>query len=127
MTRLSERLMPISPYYAPVEAVSSYHTTEYIERVRALCAAGGGDAGQGAPVGPDSFDIALLAAGGVMGAVDCVATGDVSRAFALVRPPGHHAMSDKGMGFCVFNNIVIGARHAQHTYGLEKVLVLDWD
>lgn len=127
MSNVGQHVQRISPYAAPLEAICAYHTPEYVQKVRDLCAQGGGDSGQGAPVGSDSFDIALLAAGGVMAAVDAVVSGDVSRAFALVRPPGHHAMSDMGMGFCVFNNIVIAARHAQHTYGLKKVLVLDWD
>ncbi|HUG14624.1 MAG TPA: class II histone deacetylase [Thermomicrobiales bacterium] len=127
MSDINRHILPISPYAAPVEAVMTYHTPEYVERVRQLCASGGGDAGQGAPVGADSFDIALLAAGGVMAAVDVVITSDVSRAYALVRPPGHHAMSDTGMGFCVFNNVVIAARHAQNTHGVAKILILDWD
>jgi acetoin utilization deacetylase AcuC-like enzyme len=127
MSDIGEHLLPITPYSAPLDAVMAYHTAEYVERVRNLCAGGGGDAGQGAPVGQDSYDIALLAAGGVMAAVDSVMSEDVTRAYALVRPPGHHAMSDKGMGFCVFNNIVIAARHAQNTHGVRKILILDWD
>jgi acetoin utilization deacetylase AcuC-like enzyme len=127
MSEIGHDLLRISPYSALLESVTAYHTPEYIDRVRALCASGGGDAGQGAPVGSDSYEIALLAAGGVMAAVDAVIGGEVTRAFALVRPPGHHAMSDKGMGFCVFNNVVIAARHAQNTYGLKKILILDWD
>jgi acetoin utilization deacetylase AcuC-like enzyme len=62
-----------------------------------------------------------------MAAVDAVVSGRVRRAFANIRPPGHHAMSDKGMGFCIFNNVVIAARHAQRKHGIERVLVLDWD
>lgn len=127
MSDIDRHIVPIAPYLAPVEAVTAYHTAEYVAGIRDLCAAGGGDAGQGAPVGPDSYEIALLAAGGVMAAIDSVVAGDISRAFALVRPPGHHAMSDLGMGFCVFNNVVVAARHAQHTHGLSKILILDWD
>jgi len=117
----------ISPYSAPESAIATYHTEDYIKRVAQLSETGGGDAGQGAPVGVDSYAIALLAAGGAMAAVDAVMAGDVARAFALVRPPGHHAMSDKGMGFCIFNNVVIAAHHARNTYGIERVMIFDWD
>jgi acetoin utilization deacetylase AcuC-like enzyme len=112
---------------ATVDDVTAYHTPEYVERVRQICADGGGDTGEGAPAGISSYEIALLAAGGGMAAVDAVVNGDVRRAFANIRPPGHHAMSDKGMGFCIFNNIVIATRHAQRKHGIERVLILDWD
>jgi acetoin utilization deacetylase AcuC-like enzyme len=127
MSDIGQHLQMISPYSAPEPMIALYHTQEYIERVAALSETGGGDAGQGAPVGVDSYQIALLAAGGAMAAVDAVMGGDVSRAYALVRPPGHHAMSDKGMGFCIFNNVVIAAHHARRTYGLERVMIYDWD
>lgn len=76
---------------------------------------------------PASFEIALLAAGGVISAVDAVIKGEVSRAFCVVRPPGHHANAARGMGFCLFNNIAIGARHAMAKHGIGKVLIADWD
>lgn len=126
-TGLSSSLKRIEPYMATVDDIAMYHTVEYIERVKQLCASGGGDTGEGAPAAPDSYDIALLAAGGAMAAVDAVMRGEVRRVFANVRPPGHHAMSDKGMGFCIFNNVVIAALHAQRTHGVERVMVLDWD
>lgn len=124
---LIDDLKRVEPYKATVEDVAWYHTYEYIERVQRICAEGGGDTGEGAPAAPDSYDIALLAAGGGMAAVDAVIAGEVRRAFANIRPPGHHAMSDKGMGFCIFNNVVIAARHAQRNHGIERVMVLDWD
>jgi acetoin utilization deacetylase AcuC-like enzyme len=76
---------------------------------------------------PDSLDVALYAAGGVANAVDAVMTGKVKNAFCLVRPPGHHATPNRGMGFCIFNNIAIAARHAQKKHGVERVLIVDWD
>jgi len=127
MSEIGQHLTMISPYSAPETMVTAYHTEAYITRVEVLSETGGGDAGQGAPVGVDSYQIALLAAGGAMAAVDTVVSGEMQRAFALVRPPGHHAMSDKGMGFCIFNNVVIAARHAQRTYGIERVMIFDWD
>ncbi|MEX1157770.1 MAG: class II histone deacetylase, partial [Thermomicrobiales bacterium] len=127
MSEIGQRLQMISPYSAPEPMIALYHTQEYIERVAALSEAGGGDAGQGAPVGPDSYVIALLAAGGAMAAVDTVMAGPIARAFALVRPPGHHAMSNQGMGYCIFNNVVIAAMHARSAYGLERVMIFDWD
>jgi acetoin utilization deacetylase AcuC-like enzyme len=124
---LGEHLVPVSPYAATVEDLLVYHTEEYVNRVRDLCESGGGDTGANAPVGADSWDITLLAAGGVMAAVDAVMSGDIRQCYALVRPPGHHAMSDQGMGFCVFGNVVVAAHYARRRYGLERVLILDWD
>ena len=124
---LSEHLTPVEPYLASEEAILACHTPGLIERVKAADAAGGGDAGRGSPVGRGSYDIARLAAGGVMAAVDAVMTGEVRRAYGLVRPPGHHAVADMGMGFCVFNNIAIAARHAQSQHGVERILIVDWD
>ncbi|HTG43081.1 MAG TPA: histone deacetylase [Verrucomicrobiae bacterium] len=74
-----------------------------------------------------SFEVALLAAGGVMAGVDAVIENKVQNAFCVVRPPGHHATPNKGMGFCVFNNIAIGARHAQAKHKVGKVLIADFD
>jgi acetoin utilization deacetylase AcuC-like enzyme len=74
-----------------------------------------------------SLRVAALAAGSCLNAVDAVIRGDHTRAFCAVRPPGHHASSDRGMGFCIYNNIAIAARYARQKYGLERVLIVDWD
>jgi acetoin utilization deacetylase AcuC-like enzyme len=76
---------------------------------------------------PESADVALLAVGGVLVALDAVMSGEVSNAFAFVRPPGHHAKPDKAMGFCLFNNVAIAALHAIRTRDLERVLIVDFD
>jgi acetoin utilization deacetylase AcuC-like enzyme len=126
-TGLGKQLQRVEPYYATEDDLTVYHTREYIQRVQDICASGGGDAGEGAPMGRDSYEIALLAAGGAMAAVDAVVEGRVRNAFANIRPPGHHAMSDKGMGFCVFSNVVIAAHHARNKHAIERVMILDWD
>ena len=77
--------------------------------------------------GQASLDAACLAAGGLLAAVDAVCTGRVGNAFAVVRPPGHHATPEKGMGFCIFNSVALAARHAQAVHSIERVLIVDWD
>jgi acetoin utilization deacetylase AcuC-like enzyme len=74
-----------------------------------------------------SYDVAVGAVGSVLNAVDWVMEGKASNAFCAVRPPGHHASAGRGMGFCVFNNIAIAARYAQHRFGVERVMIADWD
>jgi acetoin utilization deacetylase AcuC-like enzyme len=76
---------------------------------------------------PDSWDVAVAAVGGVLNAVDAVASGRVRNAFCAVRPPGHHANATHGMGFCIFNNAAIAARYAQRRHGMERILIVDWD
>ena len=75
----------------------------------------------------DSYETALLAAGGTLDVIDAIMRGDVRNGFALVRPPGHHAESDRAMGFCLFNNVAIAARYLQWRHGLGHILVVDWD
>jgi acetoin utilization deacetylase AcuC-like enzyme len=75
----------------------------------------------------ESYDVARLAAGGVINAIDGVVSGQADNAFALVRPPGHHAQAAVAAGFCIFNNIAIGARDAIARHGMERVLIIDWD
>jgi acetoin utilization deacetylase AcuC-like enzyme len=121
-----DRLTPIRPRPATEEQVQSVHDSRYLAHVRAVADAGGGLAGDSLPIGRDSYDIALLAAGGVLAATDAVLDGEVDNAYALVRPPGHHAEGDHGSGFCIFNNVAIAARHAQRR-GVERVAIVDWD
>jgi acetoin utilization deacetylase AcuC-like enzyme len=78
-------------------------------------------------LGPGSEEVARGAVGGVMAAVDAVMLGQVTNAFAAVRPPGHHATETRGMGFCIYNSVAIAARHAQKRHGVERVLIVDWD
>lgn len=78
-------------------------------------------------ISPASWDAARVAAGSALAAVDAVMEGKATNAFCVVRPPGHHASADRGMGFCVLNNVAIAARHAQKRHGLKRVLIVDWD
>ncbi|MGH7378420.1 MAG: histone deacetylase family protein, partial [Candidatus Methylomirabilales bacterium] len=77
--------------------------------------------------GPHSYDVALRAAGGAVAAAAAVAEGRAGSAFALVRPPGHHALPDRGMGFCLFNNAAVAAAAARDRFGMRRILLLDWD
>ncbi len=124
---VTKYLTMLPPRLASHEELERFHTADYIGRVAQLSAEGSGDAGLGAPVGPGSFEIARLAAGGGLAAVDAVVHGDVRRAFGLVRPPGHHALADFGMGFCIFNNVVLAALHAREVHGIERIVIVDWD
>jgi acetoin utilization deacetylase AcuC-like enzyme len=104
------------------------HTRGYIEIVKRDIADGARMLSTGdTQVGPQSLDVALKAAGGVLNAVDTVVTRAVHNAFCAVRPPGHHATPDRGMGFCLFNNAAIAARYAQTKYGVSSVVIIDWD
>ena len=77
--------------------------------------------------GPQSLSVARKATGGLLNAVDGVMSGNLDNAFCAVRPPGHHATPDRGMGFCIFNNAAVAARYAQQKHGLERVAIIDWD
>lgn len=123
---VTDRMTRIAPYEATDEALLRIHHPGYLARVRDVDRTGG-DTGEGAPIGIGGDRIARLAAGGVMAAVDAVMAGLVGQAYALVRPPGHHAMPDRGMGFCVYGNVAIAARHAQAVHGVRRVMILDWD
>ena len=129
---VTERLVPVKPRPATIEELAAVHTSDYIAAIQAMSAAHGGDAhidrplGE-TPFGPGGFEIATLAAGGVLAAVAAVMAGTVRNAYALVRPPGHHAEAAHGFGFCVFNNAAIAARHAQRAHGLRRVAIVDWD
>jgi acetoin utilization deacetylase AcuC-like enzyme len=125
---LWNHLKHIQPVAAKIDHILAVHAQQHVDRVRRVCERGGGllDEGDTYAV-PQSFEIAMLASGGVVGAIDAVIGKKVNSAFCAVRPPGHHAERDKAMGFCLFNNVAIGARYAQQDYGLERVIILDWD
>ncbi len=123
---VTDLMTEIDPYEASERDLLRFHTEDYLGRLSRLDKTGG-DTGSGAPMGAGGLRIARLSSGGVMAAADAVLTGVVRQAYALVRPPGHHAMANEGMGFCVFNNVVIAARHAQAEHGVGRIAIVDWD
>lgn len=118
----------VQPQVAPLEWVEKVHPIEHIKTIERRCKNGETvlDTGD-THVCRASYDVALLAAGGMLLGIDEVMNGKSKAAFCAVRPPGHHAETATVMGFCLFNNIAIGARYAQSKYGVERVAVLDWD
>jgi acetoin utilization deacetylase AcuC-like enzyme len=103
------------------------HEPDYVRRVAEFAAQGGGRIEQDTVVSQASYNVALMAAGAVADAVERVVRGEDEQALCLVRPPGHHALKDDAMGFCLFNNVAVGARLATAELGLDRVLVVDWD
>jgi acetoin utilization deacetylase AcuC-like enzyme len=122
------RLSVTAPRPATEEDILLVHTSEYLKKVRAEIAAGRRTLSTGdTELSPGSLAAALAAAGTVVSAVDAVMNGRTRTAFCAVRPPGHHASQGRGMGFCVFNNIAVGARHAERRHAVERILIADWD
>ncbi|WP_328384381.1 class II histone deacetylase (plasmid) [Micromonospora zamorensis] len=126
---LLAELLAVEPRLATEDELLRVHTSEHVAHIKAQSALpGGGDAGDGfSPVGRGSYEIACLAAGGLIELLTAVAGGDITRGYALIRPPGHHATASQGMGFCLFNSIAVAARHAQEALGFARVAIVDWD
>ena len=122
-----QRLQRIEPCPASHERLLAVHTPQHVERLRTMAEQGGGRFDSDTYVGPDSYEAALRAAGGLLQVTDAVLTGAADNGFALVRPPGHHALAQRGMGFCLLANVAIAARHAQQQHGVERVLIVDFD
>jgi acetoin utilization deacetylase AcuC-like enzyme len=126
-SNLLNDLCSVAPYPASDAALMAVHTPELLWRVRQLSSYGGGQIDGDTYVTADSWDAATYAAGAAIGAVDAVLGGGRHNAFALVRPPGHHATPRRAMGFCLLNNIAVAARHALNHYGLKRVAIVDYD
>lgn len=130
-TGLSKGMKTLASRPAEIEAIRAVHDPSYVALAEREILAGVDQLSTGdTAVCPDSWLVATHAAGAVCAAVDEVFSDkpdSVKRAFCAVRPPGHHATPNRGMGFCVFNNIAVGARYAQKKYGIGKVAILDWD
>ena len=121
-------LLPVPPRPATREELELVHTPGYIDEVETVCQTGGGLLdGQETGVGTQSCEVARLACGAVMNAIDAVCSGTAGRAFCAARPPGHHALPDAAMGFCIFNSVAVGARWAHRTHGIDRILIIDID
>lgn len=113
---------------ASFEQIERVHPARYVDRImHGMPNWGLGYVDADTVVSPGSFEAALRAAGAVCAAVDAVMRGEARNAFCAVRPPGHHAEPERAMGFCLFNNIAIGALHAQAVHGVTRVAVIDFD
>jgi acetoin utilization deacetylase AcuC-like enzyme len=126
-TGLADRLTLIKPRPTTLEELSLVHEKAYIARIEEMNMKGGGFIDGETVMSLDTYEAALNAAGGVMAAVDAVMAGTVNSAFALVRPPGHHAAPGRGMGFCIFNNVAIAAAYALKKYSLKRIAIIDFD
>ena len=131
-TGLTGQMYPIAARAASEDEIAVYHTREYIAGIRALAAGrppenNWGSIDEETVISPGTYEAALYAAGGSMNAVSAVLKGEVRNAYALLRPPGHHATRNRAMGFCIFNNTVIAAHHARNLFGLERIMIVDWD
>jgi acetoin utilization deacetylase AcuC-like enzyme len=124
---LLDHLVQLKPRPATEKELGYAHTREHIDFIKSLSAENGGDASSLTPFGKGSYEIAQLAVGGTMAALDAVISGQVKNAYALVRPPGHHAVADKGLGFCLFANVAIAIMHARKAHGVGRIATVDWD
>ncbi|SDJ36908.1 class II histone deacetylase [Lutimaribacter saemankumensis] len=127
VSQLAEHVTRIRPRPATDKELLRFHTPAHLAHLQQVCDAGGGEAGGKTHVGAASFDIARLAAGGVLEAVDAVIEGRVDNAYVLCRPPGHHAEAELVTGFCLLANGVLGVKHAREVHGLKRIAVVDWD
>ena len=125
---LIEQLSRLEGRAATEDEVALCHSRGYIELTERDVAANSRTLSTGdTTISERSREVALKAVGALLTAVDAVVGGRAKNAFCVVRPPGHHATPDRGMGFCIFNNVAIAARYAQRLYGIERVLIADWD
>jgi len=117
------------PNWSPIcdERMARVHSASYTRALDAFAQRGGGHFEPDTVLSRDSFDVARLAAGAVVDASERVVRGQDTQALCLVRPPGHHALKDRAMGFCLLNNVALAATTAQHQFDVERVLIVDWD
>ena len=126
-TRLKQQLTPIKPRAASIEEIALVHPKQYISHIQDMAERGGGWLDADTVMSLDSYEAALYAAGGAIRAAEAVMDGEVSSAFALVRPPGHHATSQRAMGFCLFNNVAIATKCTLAKYKLDRAVIIDFD
>jgi len=126
-TALLDALVPVPAEPATIEDILRVHTPELIRKVRNLARTGGGRIDLDTTVSKRSYEAALYAAGGTIAATRAVLEGDLDAAYALVRPPGHHATPRQAMGFCLFNNLAIAAQWAREMMGVQRIAIIDYD
>jgi len=124
---LFHALVHVEGRHATRDELTLAHDALYVDRVRATVEAGGGHLDPDTVVSSGSWDAATAAVGCVLEAVDMAMDGRASRSFCAVRPPGHHALRGRAMGFCLFGNVAIGAHYARKKHGVQQVLIVDWD
>lgn len=124
---IMQHLTELAPRMATEDELARFHTRDYIAKVKQLSEAFGGSVGDFTAICAGGYDIARLAVGGCMTALDAVIDGSVDNAFAMVRPCGHHAEKDRGRGFAIFSNVAVAVMDAMARHGLERVAVVDWD
>ncbi|MGA2441030.1 MAG: histone deacetylase [Tepidisphaeraceae bacterium] len=123
-----EKTLEIAPVPADEGTIEWVHSRQHIERIKQVCRSGGGILDDGdTPVSERSFELALLSCGAVLSCCDAVMDGRVRRAFAAVRPPGHHAEPDRAMGFCLFGNVAVAAKYLQRRHAVHTVAIVDFD
>ena len=125
--QMKDKLVLLSPRPATLDELSTVHAQEYISRIQSQAERGGGWLDGDTVMSPGSYNAAIQAAGGALTAVEAVMSKKVDSAFALVRPPGHHATCWQAMGFCLFNNIAIAAKCALANFDIDRVLIVDFD
>jgi acetoin utilization deacetylase AcuC-like enzyme len=123
----AQRFQLLAPRTASRDEIEACHSRDYLDLVKSTSEMNRYALDGDTITCRDSFGVGLLAVGGFLRLLDAIAAGEARNGFALVRPPGHHALSDRAMGFCLFNTVAIGARHVQRRYGAERVLIMDWD
>jgi acetoin utilization deacetylase AcuC-like enzyme len=126
-TDLWSHLARPEPELAPTSVIELVHPAAYIDAIAHACRSGPTALDPDTIASPGSWDAARRAVGAVTQAIDAVVAEHAASAFCAVRPPGHHALARRAMGFCLFNNVAIGARYAQQRHGLRRVLIVDWD
>jgi acetoin utilization deacetylase AcuC-like enzyme len=117
------------PEFEPAtpEILELNHSKEHVLRVAGTAGKAFSSLDPDTQTSAKSYDAACLAAGAVVGGMEMIIKGEADNGFALVRPPGHHAEADRAMGFCLFNNVAIGARYALQNLGVERIVIIDWD
>lgn len=117
----------VKPYLASLEDLQLVHTQKYINKIKLICQRGGGLIDEETRVSKETFEVAKLAVGGAIKAVKEVISENFDNAFALIRPPGHHAGPNYSLGFCIFNNVALAAKYLIANQGLNRILILDID